>query len=471
MWILPKRSDKKLPLYKQVIGLIEQAVENGLLGGGERLPSERRLGDLLGVNRSTIIRALENLAERGILLRRQGSGTYVNNEKWGVQKYPALNWLPSAMPEAERFDRCGAAVGQSGYRRGKINKSGNLASAIRDLSSEDLPGTLLPSITLPEGSWQDILRRELDDESSLTGLATFKEAVRGHLRRGLGLEVEPGQLLITSGARQAFFLIAQCLLRPGDAIGIEAPSYFYSLPVFQAAGLRLFAIPTDERGITPDGLDMVTCRRGLKMIFLNPVFQNPTGHVMDLRRKREIFNYCAARHIPIVEDDAYSQLAFCANTDIAPIKSLDRHGQALYIGSLSSYMGKSIRAGWLAAPEGVVRKLALARQCIDAGPSVLPQFMAGHYLDSAATWHMSFLRAELTRRAAALERELAGLRGEFSWAAPQGGFYFYLRAEDTARTRGGPPPLERLWQCGIIAASGVDFGGTANELRLNFAWL
>lgn len=223
--------------------------------------------------------------------------------------------------------------------------------------------------------------------------------MRSHLLRHVGLEAGDEEILIASGARQALFLITQCLLKPGDSIGIEAPSYFYSLPVFQAAGLRLYAIATDEDGITPEGLEALAARRALRMIFLNPVFQNPTGHVMSPGRKRRILDLCAMKHIPVVKDDAYSALAFSRAPDIAPLKRHDTRHQVLYIGSLSSYVGKNIRAGWLVAPCSIARQLAGVREQIDAGLSVLPQLLAKEYLTGTAAGHQEFLRRVLAARA------------------------------------------------------------------------
>ncbi len=468
MWTRLEKQSGGAPLYTQVIARIERAIEDGLLQGGERLPSERRLCGLMGVNRSTIIHALDEMADRGVLLRRQGSGTYVNDAKWGLQQYPILNWQP---PAAGRMPRGGAEyAARVQARREEARRRGE---TLWDLSGSDLAGDLLPSLSLPERSWQEVLGQELDEEASLTGLPSFKETVRDHLAESLGLQADCDEILVTSGAQQALFLITQCLLRPGDAVGIEEPSYFYSLPVFQAAGLRLFAIPTDREGIVPDGLDMVASRRGLKMIFLNPVFQNPTGHVMSAKRREDVLRYCSARHIPIVEDDAYSLLGFDAETDVGPLKSLDRHGQALYIGSLSSYMGKNIRAGWLAAPKAVVRRLAAVRRQIDAGPSVLPQLLAGQYLRGIAREHRRFLRTRLARRDALLRDRLSGAPpGLFACERPRGGFYCYLRADAAARDareRGENDPLGVLLSLGIIPARGVEFGDAQGRFRLNFA--
>ena len=473
MWTLAEQNSA-LPLYKRIMALIERAIEDGLLSGGERLPSERRLCAMLSVNRSTVIRAVEELTDRGVLLRRQGSGTYVNHEKWGLQQYPILNWQPP--PNAQPQGGVDEHMVRVTRHRDEAHSHGRF---FQDLSGSDLAGELAwdlaPAMDVSEtwpGTLRQMLRQELDAESSAAGLASFREAVREHLKTSLGLNVKPDEILITSGARQALFLISQCLLRPGDAVGIEAPSYFYSLPVFQAAGLRLYALPTDKEGVVPDGLDSLAVRRGIRMIFLNPIFQNPTGRVMSATRRRDIVHYCSARHIPIVEDDAYSLLGFSsgkvgtAGTDITPIKSHDAHGQVLYIGSLSSYTGANLRTGWLVAPAGMVKKLARVRQQMDAGLSVLPQFMAEHYLRTAQAAHRDMLRARLAERAAALQAWLhRELPGRFTWHPPAGGFYLYLHAKPEA----SGDPLEDLLQRGIVPARGSDFGDGKNRFRLNFS--
>ena len=465
MWAIQGKQGKKLPLYKQVIAVIEQAIESGQLGRGERLPSERQLCDQLQVARSTVVHALQDLTDRGVLLRRQGSGTYVNPEKWGLQQYPILNWQPHTALHAQHGS--GDYASQVSRYAEEARRSGR---PWQNLSGSYLAGDLLPAIPLPEHSWQDVLRQELDGESSLTGLIQFKDVVREHLMRSLSLHVDPEQILITSGAQQALFLITQCLLRPGDAIGIEAPSYFYSLPVFQAAGLRLFAIPTDNDGILLDGLDAIIARRGLKMIFLNPMFQNPTGHVMSVKRRKEVLQYCSARRIPIVEDDAYSLLPFTPSVGIAPIKSLDDHEQVLYIGSLSSYVGKNIRAGWLVAPKSTVRKLAGVRQQIDADLSVLPQLLACHYLQTAVREHVSLLRKKLAGKAAALQERLNSVLPEaFTFLAPKGGFYLYLRGVNNERGNRPHDFLGMLLGQGIVPALGSECGDADDTFRLNYA--
>jgi DNA-binding transcriptional MocR family regulator len=248
---------------------------------------------------------------------------------------------------------------------------------------------------------------------------------------------------------------------------VELPSYFYSLPVFQAAGLRLYALPMDREGITPEGLEALASRLPLKMIFLNPIFHNPTGSCMGESRKRDILHVCSTRHIPIVEDDASSLLAFRPGMATGPMKRHDNGHRVIYLGSLSSYAGRNLRAGWMVAPEPVIRQLAEVRHMMDAGLSVLPQFLGERYLDLASDAHIDDLRRILAERAAALVRYLEDICGDLAhWEEPAGGLYLYARL-DSGNEQAGAMFLRRLFAGGIIPARGSDYGDGAGTFRFN----
>ena len=463
MWHLDHTHDTATPLYKQIILLVEQGIEQGLLAPDQRLPAERTLARLLGVNRSTVIRALDELADRGVLLRMVGSGTYVNPEKWGLQSYPVLNW--QAPPAVRASKQHNAWYAQAEALRHKARQHN---TPLLDLSKDNLPDDLLPELSMPELSWKDIVLAEQGPEAAHLGLPSLIHTVRYFLRDMLNLEVKPEQILITSGTQQAIFLISQCLLRPGDAIGVEAPSYFYSLPVFQAAGLRLYALPMDAEGITLDGLDALHRRKPLGMVFLNPVFHNPTGSLMSNTRKQDIVGYCSRKRIPIVEDDAYSLLGFSPHADISPLKQQDTHNQILYTGSLSSYAGNRLRTGWMVAPEPVVQRLAEVRRQMDAGLSVLPQLLAQHYMQQGLKEHRRRLQQSLAHRATHFASWMLENYGErVSFTMPRGGLYLYLRLKDNS-PQACADFLQSLVQQGILVAQGADFGDTPGTFRVNF---
>lgn len=457
MWQLDPTSP--IPLYQQIITLIENALERGQLAPGDRLPAERQLSQLLGVNRSTVIHALDQLSDRGLLLRRRGAGTYINPQKWGVQPSPLIH-----LQRGSRF-ACHQPPDLYQWKAAQLRRQGK---GVRDLANGDLPTDLLPALTLPTTDWQSLLEQEQREIASPLGLLSLRRAVQTHLRQRCALDVDLAQILITSGIQQALFLISQGLLKAGDAIGVDAPSYFYSLPLFQASGLRLCALPVDEQGIRPEGLERCCRQHNLRMIFLNPVFQNPVGYVMSPPRKQQLLKFCQARQIPIVEDDTYSALSFDASLNTSPLKCADRRDQVIYLGSLSKYMGRNLRIGWLIAPPAIVAQMATLRQHLDAGLSLFPQYLAGQYLNDCCEQHLIQLRRALAERATQLMRWLTQHYGEtLHYTPPRGGFHLWAQLTDADPAKLNAV-LDQLLAQGVIVARGQEFGSTPYHLRFSF---
>ena len=226
------------PLYQQIIEGIEQAIALGQLSPGERLPSERDLSIWLEVNRSTVIRAFDELAERNIIVKKAGSGTYVNDQKWGLLASPSFNWRNNLM---NSYRQPAATLPQTQHN-------------YYDLRNGDLPIELYPSLKLPEMDWQSLILAEQQDATQM-GILSLRETVQSYVKQRFNFTVPVEQILITSGTQQAISLIALGLLKPGDAIGIEQPSYFYALPIFQSVGLRIYGIPVDQQGVSIQRLD------------------------------------------------------------------------------------------------------------------------------------------------------------------------------------------------------------------------
>lgn len=456
-WVLPETPGV---LYEAIVELIERAIDGALLAPGERLPAERKLAEALGVNRSTVRQALDDLTDRGLLVRKQGSGTYVNAEKWGLLSRATFRWK---RPEPSRREPIPITRGTTQTPHGD--------TALLDLRADSLPEDLLPDMLVPETSWRELVRAESSAVTSHLGLPELVDAYRNFFRSRLGVNVESREILVTSGTQQALFLVVQGLLAPGDAVGVEAPSYFYSLPMFQATGIRLFALPMDGQGITLEGLEEVHRKHALKMLIINPVFQNPTGRRMHARRKRDIVRFCAAKHIPIMEDDAYSQLTFHETCDVTPLKRYDTDGSILYAGTLSSYAGRNLRAGWLAAPAPVIARLAEIRRHMDAGLSVLPQLMALEYLRTIFPAHkrtIAHILAQRAERLIELLRERCG-DAEITYAKPEGGLYLYARWSHL----GVKETSIHAWlrECGFLGVPGRTFGDCIDSCRLNYACL
>jgi GntR family transcriptional regulator of abcA and norABC len=447
------------PLYLKIIRLIESNIASGKLLVGEKLPPERQLAQMLGVNRSTVVRAFDELAERGVLIRKRGSGTVINQEKWGVSAKPSTNW--------RHYVDQGGFNPVSPYIRRTDDLMKRYPGKLLDLANGELPLDLAPKITMPAYSWQELLAEERSED--ITGYFPLKETISRHLKKDLRISALPEQILITSGAQQALFIISQCLLRPGDTIAVESPSYFYALPLFQSAGLRILALPMDNDGVIPEELERLCHRFSLKMIFLNPTFQNPTGLTMPLRRRQDIIALCAKWNLPIVEDNSYSQLHFNESALIPPLKQLDEQN-VLYIGSLSKVTGSMTRIGWLVGPAAVVKRLAEARQEMDFGLSIFPQVLANHVFSSPIfDRHLNELRKTLKQRRDFLVNALrSSLAEQIDFSIPQGGFHLWCRLNKEKNIN---RLVDRLMQQKMLVMPAAIFGSKEQAIRLTFARL
>lgn len=435
--------DPHKPLYQQIIETIETAALTGKLQPGEKLPSERDLSRFFNVNRSTVVRAMEELHDRNIIIRKVGSGTFINPQKWGLFSEPRMQW-------------------------NQTQKSHAFKPEVKyDLANGDLPLELYPSLQLPEIDWQLLLEAEQENSASRFGTKRLRKTVQHYLKQSHNWDVDLHEILITSGTQQAISLIALGLLKTGDAVAIENPSYFYSLSIFQALGIRIYGIPMDRNGIMIEKLDELVHKHSLKMIFINPIFHNPTGNVMSPMRKKSLLDYCERKRILIIEDDACAQIQFDRHIDITPLKTQDRHDNVLYLSSLSKYLGRSIRIGWMIAPPAITEHLANIRQQLDSGLSSLPQFMAEFYLNHHAKAHEAKLQQALKTRADHLANWVSEhFANTLTFTRPQGGFHLYAELKDPKAHR---KVEEKLNQLSATATKSSHFGGDDTAYRLSFA--
>lgn len=454
MWKIIKT--ESFPIYQQIITLIEDYIEAGQLLPGDKLPAERELAAMLTVNRSTLVKALDELSARGILTRKQGSGTWISEDKWGVFTGQKTNW--------RHYVSQGSFLQKTPYMDKMKQLLNESSEKVIDLASGELPLNMMPKISTPALSWQTFLAEE--DSEDIAGYRPLKETIRTMIDRDRDVQINLNQIFITSGAQQALFLITQCLLTSGDAIAIESPSYFYALSIFQSAGLRIYALPMDENGVKLDELEQLYRKHRIKMVFVNPTFQNPTSLTMGTKRREALVKLCAKIQVPIVEDDPYSMLAFTDQPMPPPLKKLDTDN-VLYIGSLSKVMGSTTRIGWLLGPAAVVTRLAEARQEMDFGLSIFPQVLANHVLnDSDFNQHITWLREALQ-----IKRDLliTCLPEELEYSIPNGGFHLwcYLPPNQTWTSRSFDVFLEHK----LLVMPAFLFGVKESALRLTFARL
>jgi DNA-binding transcriptional MocR family regulator len=452
----PDRQSKK-PLYEQIADYLEQRISYGEFPPGSLLPSERKLAEQLGVNRSTVIQAYAELRSFGIVESRTGSGTRVSTTKWGATPKHTPNW--------KRYAEGGSFLPNLPFMR-KIRGALTEHPSLIDLASGELSADLAPTEEIASLMSAHRYTSYLGYDHP-QGYVPLRQALVSYLRKHRNIQTTESSILITSGSQQSLYLITQCLLSPGDAVAIEDPSYCYSLPMFQSAGLRLFRLPVDPHGACPQDIRALYKKHRIKMVFLNPNFQNPTGTVMAEERRKQLLDVASELALPIVEDDPFSLTAYEGTLPL-PLKSMDAVGSILYIGSFSKIAASGLRIGWMVAPRSIVERLADARQQMDFGLSVIPQQVAAQFLNSPYFEpHLQRLRAQLQlKRDMLIEALRRELPDSVTYAVPQGGLHLWCKLLPEVHDG---KLLEEAIRRGVAFVPGSVYGSDSGFVRFTFA--
>jgi DNA-binding transcriptional MocR family regulator len=440
------------PIYQQLAAALANAIRLGRIAIGSRLPSERLYAEALGVSRTTITAAYQELRALGLLRGYVGRGAIVVANDPDRSPAEAVPWSQLTSPFARRYRPPGVG-----------NNSGLISFGDGWLHSSLTPGAALAASAAMVVQNSDALTKA----APLLGLPALQDALSDTLRTN-GVKTSSGEILITGGAQQGLNVIARALLSPGDTVICESPTWHGAVRAFRAAGAEVTGIAMDHEGIDPDGLEDSIARLRPKFVYLIPTFQCPTGRLMGLQRRRRILETCARFRTPIVESHVYGDLAF--GDRLPSLKSLDATGLVIHQGSASKTISAALRLGWLIAPRPVMDVLATAKASIDLSTPALTQAVLAEFLKSGAyAGHQSQSRAALLARRDTLIAALAAHCSELRYSTPQGGLYLWAQL---------PTPLSAYEVEAAAAAEGVSIrGGNAfltdeapsSHIRLCFA--
>jgi 2-aminoadipate transaminase len=408
------------PIYRQIHRQIREMILSGELPTGYRLPPERRLAEALDIARTTVINAYEELKSEGLVDARVGHGTVVSPPR---QPYP----------EASE----GRSVSWSHYFRDEglrppdplvrnlleaASRPDVISFAIGLPSPADLPLMAFDAASkyvIEEAGPQALLQTPTE------GFAPLRESIsRWLVKRGMVCGSD--EVLVLSGSQQGLHLAARVFLNPGDTVIVEAPTYFGAMEAFRRAGVRLLAVPTDIEGMQVDVLTSLLRHHRPKLIYVQSSFQNPSGAVMSLDRRRQLLQLATRYGIPVLEDDTYSELRY-EGTPVPSLKALDSAGIVMMLGTFSKVLFPGLRLGWLVAPRMVIHQFALAKQTEDLHAGTFAQMVVDRMirhgdLDVHIARSRTIYRERRDLMAVVLERHAVD---GMSWKIPEGGFYFW----------------------------------------------
>ncbi len=300
------------------------------------------------------------------------------------------------------------------------------------------------------------------------GYRPLREWVAADLTRR-GVPTEAAQVLIVSGSQQGIDLAARALLQPGEVVLTEEPSYLAALQVFASFEAEVRPIRTDEGGLDPDAAAAALRQPGVKLLYVMPNHQNPSGTTLAEDRRPPLLKAAAAAGVPVLADEAYLHLRYDPG-EPALLAAADPAAPILSLGTFSKTIAPGLRVAWIAGPEPVMKRLALLKQVTDLHANSLTQRLVHRYVSAghlpAQVAHLrTVYREKRDAFLQALDRRLAG---RATWTRPAGGMFLLFRLP---RGRSATHLLSKALDQGVAYVPGAPFfpaGGGEETMRLNF---
>jgi GntR family transcriptional regulator/MocR family aminotransferase len=342
---------------------IREAILDGRLQSGERLPATRQLASQLGLSRTTVAVAYERLIGEGYVVGRVGAGTFVSTNAvvsltvpgqttQALRPRPFWQTVPPAPPPVEQpvpYD----------FRTG-------------------IPDSRL----FPYDTWRRLIGREIGPvpatgrlSGQLAGHRGLREAISRRLGVSRGVRTSPGDVVITSGTRQAVDLVARILLGPDDRVAVEDPGHPASRWPFAALGIRVTGVPVDGEGLIVDAIPP-----GSRLVYVTPSHQFPLGMSMSLARRMALIDWAQRHDAVIVEDDRDCEFVY-SSAPLEALHTLDTTGRVIYVGSFSRTMLPTLRLGFVVVPASLREATRAAKNLTGAQTGLAFQAALARFID------------------------------------------------------------------------------------------
>jgi GntR family transcriptional regulator/MocR family aminotransferase len=465
---IPLNRQSTVPLYQQIEAYLRQGILSGSLAADTRLPASRQLARDLGVNRLTVENAYAELEIEGLIYSRMGSGTYV------LPANPLLP-LPKDRPGAPWPLWQQSVEIQSRSNRNKLSDQIS-RKTVRPADLISFATGIGDAHLFPAEDFrkvlQSVMRRDgiaALDYGEPNGHAPLRETIT-HILASQGVQTRSESVLITAGSQQALSLVSQLLLKPGDVILVESPTYSGALDLFRALNFEVVGIPVDAQGMQVDALEKLLQQHHPKLIYTIPNFHNPTGTCLSTARRRQLIVLADRYNIPILEDDFVGDLRYEGRSQPA-LKALDPGGRVIYVSTFSKILMPGLRVGFLVAEGPVYNALVSFKRVNDLATSTLVQRALEAYVTVGR--YQSHLRRSCQifrkRRDVMLSAIQRYLPVDIRLDPPQGGLFLWLQLPEKLQTE---KLIALALEEGVTFAPGNSFFpdglGGRNWLRLNF---
>jgi len=416
-----------LPIYRQIENHLRKAIENGSLKTGTKLPPIRNMASDLGINRITVETAYQYLEADGLIEKKTGSGTFVlpvhgrkTKRREEETAWPHWQFGPLGKIKIENLNRL-----EDQLQLEQHDSPITFSSGIGDptlFPIEDFGKTL-----------QRVIRR--DGVFSLiygepNGYLPLRETI-SQILAARGQQFAPSDILITTGSQQAITLVSLLILKPGDTVIVENPTYSGASDLFKAFHANVIGIDMDKEGMKVESLEEQLRIFHPKLIYTIPNYNNPTGISMSGYRRRMLLDLAERYNVPILEDDYVGDLRY-DGVSLPTLKSLDRVGQVIYISTFSKLLMADIRVGYIIS-EGPIYEKLVNLKCLNdlATPNLFQRALNAYLSVGRYQAHIKKLtRVYRKRRDFALNAVESIFGQQACRDTPKGGFFLWLGLKD-----------------------------------------
>ncbi len=395
------------PVYLQIAQALISEVQRGRLRPGDPLPGYRSLAEQLGVARNTVMAAYQELQAGGWVASRPGMGSVVADA-------PPLHLAAADAPALAPSAPAGAGRQPIGFELAGESEGAEPrpAPGLMQFGSGVPDPRLLPGEALAR-AYRRALRRDRDNPLALEdpqGHPLFRGALATMLARARGIAAAPERIFVTRGSQHAFFLAAQAIFAPGDAVAVEALGDRGAWEAFARAGARCLPVPVDPDGIDVEALAAIAARERLRAVLVTPQRQYPTLAVLSPARRERLLELAAQHRFAVLEADQDAEFQF-EGRPVAPLAAADRSGVVVHVGTLSKVFSPGLRLGFVHGPAPLLQRMKAVRLGFDRqGDLVLERAMAELMEDGELQSHVNRMHELYRRRrdilCAALSREL-----------------------------------------------------------------
>lgn len=381
---------------RRIYDLLRGQIADGTLAPGARAPSTRALAEELGVSRTTVTAAYEQLAAEGFMVTSVGRVARV-----------ASRLSPPAATRPSRTSRPVSPLSTFGRRVEKMVLS---ALPVDQPSRIDFLYGAVASRDFPALQWRRAYQAALlSRQPSLyyappQGDASLRRALQGYLGRARGLRCSAEQIVVVHGSQQAIDLCARVLLDPPDAFAFEDPGYLMARRCFEATGAELLAVPVDGHGVETTRLPSDD---RVRLAYVTPSHQFPLGGTLPIARRQELLRWARRHRAWIIEDDYDGEFRY-GQRPIDALQSIDTEGRVIYVGTFSKALSPQLRLGYLVLPPQLVPVFQQAKRLTDRHAPLLEQRALAALIDNGTyERHVRRIRRENERRRAALIEAIA----------------------------------------------------------------